>query len=279
MGHTDVRALETLKGLVAAGRDRERTALDVVRRPAPYSYHKFSTNVWKAGNLLGHYGVHSVGEMAVAIGPKVSDDDQSRRGLDGSAQEGRIDAAEPLLAVLGGVIVGATVDLTPTEPVDAPALVAPAHWDVQTAPGCSVLAYGGPPTDPEKSHFERDLWSENPIEPPEPVEPDDDALAFDGDSWTHAELLEVMATVVEDHGIDADTRVVLRASLVEPGGFVAGVLAPLAVGATIVVPEANAGGDESADGGNVVVVTTDGGGENGLSAGAVTRSLRDTRRA
>lgn len=278
MGAPDFTEFETLKHLVAAGREREGSALDVRRRPAPYSYHKFSTNVWKAGNLFGHYGVHTVGRLAVAVGPKSRETDAS--GSNGSTRDGwgRLDAAEPLLAILGGTIVGASVDLTPSEPVDAPALVAPAHWDIDVTPSCTQLAYGGPPDDPAVTHFERSVWSENPIEPPEQVDPADVAVSFDGEQWTHENLLAGVAELVEEHGIDADSSVVLATDITEPGGLLAGVLTPLAVGATIVVPEkeAAAPGDVSAD---TFVVSDESGGENVVSAADVTRSMRDIRRA
>lgn len=266
---------ETLKNLVAAGRERECTAIDVVRRPAPYSYHKFSTNVWKAGNLLGHYGVHAVGELAVAVGPKVTTGEGESAGTDRTGA-GRINAAEPLLAILGGTILGATVDLTPSEPVDAPALVAPANWQVETIPGCTQLAYGGPPTDPDIGHFERSVWSENPIEPPEPVDPTDSAVRFEDERWTHEELLTTVGEIVTEYGLDAESEVVLDVAITEPGGLLAGVLAPLAVGGTVVVPE---NGVDGVSGESTLVVTENGAAENELSATAVTQQMRDTRRA
>ena len=274
MNAPDIHDFDTLKAVVAAGRQREGTALDVRSRPVPYSYHDLCTNVWKAGNLLGHYGVHGIGELAVVVGPK---DEESDAPV--THQTGRLDSAEALLAIFGGAIIGAVVDLTPVEPVDAPALVAPAHATIETAPGCSRLAYGGPPTDPAVSHFERELWSENPIEPPETVSPEDDALRTEGHTWTHEQLLSVAADVVEEYSLDATTRVVLESRITEPGGFVAGILAPLAVGATVVVPEEDSTGPETlgdtANDARTVVVSDSGG---YVDVDTVTRSMRDTDR-
>ncbi|MFC7057342.1 hypothetical protein [Halovenus salina] len=272
----DVSEFETLKDIVAAGRKRESTALNVVRRPAPYSYHKLCTNVWKAGNLLGHYGVHSVGELAVEVGPKRTDE-ESDDAVDVGGR-GDIDSAEPLLAVLGGAMIGGVADLTPEEPVDAPALVAPAHWDIEADPGCTRLAYGGPPTNPSVSHFERLVWSENPIEPPESVTPGDGALRFDGDTWTHEEVLAVVGDLVDEYGIDETTRVVLDADVTTPGGFVAGLLTPLAVGAPIVVPEGPA--EEWAElTDEDLIVTNEPTTENEVLTENVTQSMRGTDRA
>lgn len=275
---------DTLKGLVAAGRGREGTALRIGGRAAPYSYRELFTNVWKAGNLFGHYGVHALGELALVVGSKTG----------GSAHRGALDSAEPLLALFGGAIVGAVVDITPEEPVDAPALVAPArtHTTLGAAPGCSRLAYGGPPAEPAISHFERELWSENPVEPPESVAPEDGALRANGQQWTHGELLAAAADVVDAGAMTADSTVVMETTLDDVGSVVAGVIAPLAVGATVVVP---ALGDERATGepgpagntgkpgpaGDRVVVR---GGERDaecervVSAARLTRSMRDTRR-
>ena len=269
---------ETLKDVVAAGRKRDGTALDVVRRPAPYSYHDFCTSVWKTGNLLGHYGVHALGELAVAVGPKAAS------GVDRRDAEGALDAAEPLLAILGGTIIGGAVDVTPEEPVDAPALVVPAHWTLEFTASCSRLAYGGPPTDPRVSHFEREVWSENPIEPPESVAPADDALRFDDETWSHEALLSSTAAVVSEYDLDSATRVVLGADITEPGGFVAGVLAPLAVGAAIVVPDGATAltGSEllelESGGSKTIAVTENESEETVVAAEEVTRSMRDTRR-
>lgn len=273
-----ISEFDTLKDVVAAGRERDGTALDVVRRPAPYSYHDLCTSVWKTGNLLGHYGVHALGELAVAVGPKADAGDDHRDA------EGTLDAAEPLLAILGGTIIGGVVDVTPTEPVDAPALVAPAHWRLEFTASCSRLAYGGPPTDPTVSHFEREVWSENPIEPPESVAPADDALRFDDETWPHEALLSSTAAVVSEYDLDSTTRVVLGADITEPGGFVAGVLAPLAVGAAIVVPDGDTAltGSEllelKSGGAKSVAVTENESGETVVAAEEVTRSMRDTGR-
>lgn len=271
---TETDEFDTLKDLVAAGRKRDGTALDIVRRPAPYSYHDFCTNVWKAANLLGHYGVHAVGEMAVELGPKSTESPQSGNSS--------IDASEPLLAVLGGSILGSTVDLTPTEPVDGPVLVAPAHGMLEVTPSCSRLAYGGPPTDPDVSHFERAVWSENPIEPPERVTPDQEALRFGETAWTHAELLDIVEKLIEKHDVGPTSRVVLRAPLTEPGGFVAGVLLPLAAGGAIVVPETTT--EESPSSAEIdstddtIVLTPAESSDGVVSATDVTHLMRDAHR-
>jgi hypothetical protein len=261
--------METLKDLVAAGRERDGTALDVAGRPAPYSYDKFCTNAWKAGNLLGHYGVHSLGELAVVVGPK-----------SGDGPVGTVDAAEPLLALLGGTLLGATVDVRPASPVETRTIVTPAGvTGYEIPPECTHLAYGGPPEEPSVIHFEREAWSENPIEPPEPVASDDGALRADGVTYTHESVLDGVTAVVEQFDLDSDDRVVLAADATEPGALVAGVLAPLSVGATVQIPATNASGTLATGDTTLVVTDSENSDERFVSAPTVTRSLRDTHRA
>ena len=288
---------ETLKELVADAKDREGTVLDAAGRSAPYSYREFATNCFKAANLLGHYGVHPGAAVAVAVGPKEApgdsgaDDGETSDGetSDGETSDGGtgedaigfLGAAEPLLAILGAASVGATVDVTPKEPVESRALVAPAWRPSETAPRCSTLAYGGPPEDPAVVHFEAELWSENPTAPPEPVAATDPALRADGETYSHETLLAVAENVVAEHGLDETNRVLLSASLTDPGALVAGVLAPLSVGATVVLP------DEADDGGQTegtepalwVVADGDENDSTAVRAGDVTASLRGTDRA
>ena len=282
----------TLKELVADAKDREGTVLDAAERSAPYSYREFATNCFKAGNLLGHYGVHPGAAVTVAVGPKEApgdsgaDDGETSDGetSDGGSGEdaiGFLGAAEPLLAILGGASVGATVDVRPAEPVESRALVAPAWRSSETVPRCSTLAYGGPPEDPAVAHFEAELWSENPTAPPEPVAATDPALRADGESYSHETLLAVAGDVVADHGLDDTSQVMLSASLTDPGALVAGVLAPLSVGATVVLPDgADDGGQtEGTEPALWVVADGDENDSTAVRAGDVTASLRGTDRA
>jgi hypothetical protein len=218
--------METLRAVLARGRERDGTVLDAPGRTTPYSYREFCTNAWKAGNLLRHYGVRPGGTVALVVGPKAPDGD--RPGWLGTA-------ADPLLGLFGGGAVGATVDLTPAVPVDARALVAPDAWldRYEVRPGCSRLAYGGPPEAADVAHFERELWSENPVEPPDEVRPETTLLRVDGTDYTHGDLLEAATAVAAKRGLTAGDSVGLAAPVTTPGAFVAGVLAPVTAGATV----------------------------------------------
>lgn len=225
--------METLAELVKSARSREGTALDIRERVAPYSYEKSGTNAWKAANLLSHYGVASLGDLAVVVGPK--DADSAKR----PATEGVVDSPEPLLALLGGTLLGATVDMTPPTEIATRTVVHPAGWGqyYDLGAGCTQLAYGGPPEDPSVVHFEREAWSENPIEPPESVAPEDTAVRANGETYTHAELLAASQQVVDRFDLQAGDEVLLGRRLTDATSLVAGVLAPLSVGATVVIAE------------------------------------------
>lgn len=251
--------METLADLVSRGRDREGTALDAPGRATPYTYGAFCSSARKAGNLLRHYGVRPGSRVAVVVGPKEPDPDDS---------PGRLGtAADPLLAVLGGEAAGATVVLESDVPVEASALVAPADWldRYEVAPGCSRLAYGPPPDDPDVAHFERESWSENPVEPPVAVAPDDPAVSVGDGTYAHAEVLDVASNVARDYGLDVEDAVVLDAPLDSFGVLAAGVVAPLSVGATVRLGGAGDGDDAA-----YVVRRDEDGTGRGLDPGSVT---------
>jgi len=248
--------METLADLVSAGRDRAGTALTAPGRATDYSYREFATDAWKSGNLLRHYGVRPGSTVAVVVGPKDPGDGDT---------PGRLgDGADPLLAFLGGALTGATVDLSPESPVEASALVAPDAWQdrYEVPPGCTRLAYGGPPEAPAVAHFERERWSENPTEPPETVSPGDPALRS-AEVTTHGELLTAGREVVDRWRLSEGEVVVLDAPLGTVEAVVAGIVAPLSVGATVSV-----GADGSDD---PVYTVSDGGGGTVVESGDFNR--------
>lgn len=215
--------MDTIGEVLAAARDREGVAFDAPGRTTGYTFRDFCTGAWKAGNLLRHYGVRAEATVAVVAGPKAPgpEDKLGRLGA----------AADPLLAALGATLVGATVDLDPDNSAEATALVTPVAWldRYDPGPGCTRLAYGEQPAAPDVVHFERERWSENPVEPPDRPTPDTVALV---DGQTHADLLGRAQDVVAAAGLAAGNRVSHRgpvtAETVAPG-----LLAPLVAGATI----------------------------------------------
>lgn len=248
--------MDTIADLVAAGRDREGPALTASGRGAPYGYDEFCTNVWKAGNLLRHYGVRPGAEMAVVVGPKEPAPDEEPGDFG--------QAADPLLAILGGAMLGASVNVTPTDPIEGRAVVLPAAWvdRYEVEPGCSRLGYGGPPEAADVAHWETELWSENPIEPPDPVAADDPFFRVADAAYTQGELVAAATTLAKEHDLASGDTVVVDAPLTDAGTLVAGVLAPLSAGATIVPGDV----DEPAEDveASAVYVVRAGGSETGV---------------
>lgn len=268
--------MATLKDLLADCRGHSGPVIETPARTAPYTYDEFVPNVWKSGNLFGHYGLHPGASATVLSGAKEAT---------ASDHSGRADAADPLVAALGATMVGATVRLTATEPIESRVLVLPAGWTAryETAPQCSVVAYGGPPEKAAVVHFEQEMWSENPIEPPERVAESDAALATVGETFDHGTLVATARELASEFDLDADSTVVLDAPFDTPGAVV-GLVAVLSAGATLLlVPVA---GDDAADTTVELSLTTASGEtdtavdneEGAVSVASLTQRLRDTHR-
>lgn len=260
--------MESLKDLVAACRSADGTVIETPARTAPYTYDDFVPNVWKSGNLLGHYGVHPGAAVTVLSGPKeAGPDDQNRRA----------DAADPIFAAIGATLVGATVELDATEPVESRALVLPAGWTAryELTPQCTQIAYGGPPEEPDVVHFEQEMWSENPIEPPERVASEDAAIVDESGAYSHGELLSAARDLVAEYDLDADSTIGLDAPLAEAGAFLP-VLATLTAEATL---ELRAEGEETSEKPSLLVTEESTESEREVSVSDLTQRLRDTRRA
>jgi len=226
--------MQVLGDLVAEARERDGPLFESSERAAPYSYSDFAITVWKTGNLLRHYGVREGARVAVVAGPKAPTADD---------QPGWLGATpDPVVAFLAGAVDGAVVDMDPPAAVDAKVMIAPNDWlaDYSLGPGTKALAYGGPPEDPTVAHLEREAWSENPLEPPAEVGPSDPVLAAD-QTYSHGDLLAASRRVVAESDLTGDDEIVLRAPLTKPGTIVAGVLAPMRIGATVVIGDGATG--------------------------------------
>ncbi|MFW5964553.1 MAG: hypothetical protein ACOCQM_06775, partial [Natronomonas sp.] len=126
----------------------------------------------------------------------------------------------------------------PEESIDSDtrALVVPVGDldEYDAGPSTKRVAYGGPPDDPSVSYFERDVWSENPTEPPDHVTPSDPLLATPESTYSHGDVLGAAAETIDDHGIASDTAVAVRGSFTAPGVVAAGLVAPIVAGGTVV---------------------------------------------
>jgi acyl-CoA synthetase (AMP-forming)/AMP-acid ligase II len=203
----------------AIGRER-RSSEPALRAPAVgrnYDYRRFCTSAWKVGNFLRHLGVHN------GVGVGVADDP----------------LPEPVLTFYGAALLGGVVGFGPaTDPGEEvrALVVANADLDAYEADlSTKRVVYGEKPDDPSVSYFERDVWSENPTEPPDIVSPDDLVLRADGTAYTHAEVLEAAEAAVEQTALESADAVVVSGPLTDPGVVVAGLVAPVVVAGTIVI--------------------------------------------
>ncbi len=230
--------MDALGDAISRDRRSDRPALSVPAVGRRYDYRRFCTSAWKTGNFLRHLGVRD------GVGVAVADDP----------------TAEPVLTLYGAAALGAVVTFGPPRAIDdaTRALVVPAG-DIGThevGAATKRVVYGDPPSNPSISYFERDVWSENPTEPPTHVAADEPLLRTDGTSYSHGEILRAAQAVVEDHGLGPDSVVAVRGSFTDPSVVVAGLVAPVVAGAELSVgPETE--GDLVVDGSENVTVRTE----------------------
>lgn len=215
--------METLGDLVARDRRSDAIALRTDPTDRAMSCHDCCTTAWKAGNFLRYLGVRAGDRVSIAA---------DRR-------------PEPVLALLGAALLGATARFgiegsTADASGGSRVVVAPAEREegLDVAAETRLLVYGGVPDQSRTAHWEGDVWSENPAFPPTAVDPHSTVLDGETASFTHAALLAAAEGIVEEYELDSGTTIAVRDDLSEPGVVVAGVLAPLLAGATVVFPDA-----------------------------------------
>ncbi|ADD04156.1 uncharacterized protein Nmag_0569 [Natrialba magadii ATCC 43099] len=221
----------TVDELFARDRREDRTVLvDATGRD--YDAHWLCTSAWKAGNFLRHAGVREGVTVGVAGNGPVA-----------------------LLACFGATLLGATTHPNPpadlTDATDLQALVAPVdelesgRYDLPR--GTSMLGYGEKPETPAIKHFDAGLWSENPSFPPQSLAPETGLLTDGGAAVSHAQVLESARTLIDEYEIEAGDRVVVREPLSAVEVAVAGVFAPLLVGAVTVLEAESVDGTAGED--------------------------------
>ncbi|QAU12670.1 hypothetical protein EKH57_08005 [Halorubrum sp. BOL3-1] len=234
--------MELVGDLLARDRRTRETAL-VTSDGRERTHHDLITNGYKAANVFRYLGVRAGATVAVDPTP----------------------GFHTTLAFLGAAAVGASVRFDPTAGIDAGDRVvlapAAAAAELDPAPGTNLAAFGGPPERPDTTHWEQELWSENPGMPPSDVDPADTVIVGPPRESTHRELCSIVGTAVEEGELDAETRVVLRPPFSDPPAVAAGLVAPLSVGGTAVFASSS-GGDEGGNGtgesrGDVAVVSAD----------------------
>ncbi|UPM44026.1 AMP-binding protein [Halocatena salina] len=205
-----------LEELLTRDRRTDSTALRDEANDHQYDYRRFCTTVWKVGNLLHHFGVRSGTPVVIA----------------GDRQP------EPVLSVLATAMLGGVVRFGSEATTEAKVIVAPTpDLEPNCPPGTHRIGYGERPDDPGDTFFEQDVWRENPTEPPATVDPDAPVLQAGETIYTHRALLNSAQSVVDRQKLTADSTVAVRAPLERPETIVAGIIAPLVAGATILLPD------------------------------------------
>jgi len=222
---------------------RDRRSRDVALVTADgreRTYHDLITNAYKAANVLRYLGVRKGATVAVDPTPRL----------------------QPTLAFLGAAALGAVIRFDPdagTTAGDRAVLIDVADEPrTDPKPGTNLVAFGGPPERPETTHWEQELWSENPGMPPSAVEPDDAVIRDRESAVSHGRLFDAARSVASDYAVDSETRIVLRTDFAEPGAVATGLIAPLLRGATAVLTSSSprsAHGDESKTLGDIAVVS------------------------
>lgn len=191
---------------------REHPAVVVPASDRAMSYHDFFTNAYKSGNVLRFLGVRESATVAVEITP----------------------APEPLLAFLGAAQLGAVTTFDPTSEARVTLVPVVEEAAYELPPGSKLAVYGGPPESPATTHWEQEVWSENPGFPETPVDPESPVLRADGVAYSHRDLLAAADDIVDALGLDGDSRLAIRTPLAAPATIV-GVIAALLAEATAVV--------------------------------------------
>ncbi|MFB6267881.1 MAG: hypothetical protein ABEI31_09500 [Halodesulfurarchaeum sp.] len=175
-------------------------------------------SIYRTGNFLRHCGVHE--GAAVRL----------------------IDVREPetVFALLGSGLLGASVSFEPDGRTEPSALIGPTArlGSVSTPTGCTRVAFGEQPEDPSWAHFDAVVWSENPFFPETDIAGSCPFLARGEVSQRVA--LGAAETVAEQ--LSPEDIVAVRAPLSTPGTVIAGILAPLVAGASILLPDGDTNG-------------------------------------
>ena len=198
--------------LLPRDRRREQPAVVVPATDREMSYQDFFTNAYKSGNVLRFLGVREAATVAIDITP----------------------APEPLLAFLGTAQLGGVTTFEPTVESRVTLVPVAAEAAHNLPAGAKLAVYGGPPESSSTTHWEQEVWSENPGFPETPVDPQSTAVRADGETYSHRDLLAAADDVVDALDLDSDSRLAVRTPLAATATVV-GVIAALLAEATLVV--------------------------------------------
>ena len=204
--------------LVARDRRTSGTALRAEGSGRSSTYREFITTSYKAGNVLRYLGVRAGEEVLIVPATR----------------------PETALAFFGAAQLGAVVRFADEIDGEPPrVVVAPAEREaeVDLPPGYRLIVYGDRPEAATTTHWETEVWSENPAVHPVEVDPSDPLLVDGARVPTHADALSVAVEFAENAGLGPGVEHVVRGSLADVDTVVSGLLAPILASGVIVFPE------------------------------------------
>ncbi len=196
--------------LLAREKRRSQPAVSMPAVDRELSYRDFITTAYKSGNVLRYLGLSSGATLAVepAVRP------------------------EPLLAVFGAAQLGARVTFDPAAAARVRLVSVEREAEFLDCKG-RLAVFGGSPDATATTHWEQEVWSENPAFPPTEVDPDSTVLVDGDDQYSHRQLLAMAQQIADALDLKAGSRLAIRTPLSRPE-TVGGLAAALAVDATAV---------------------------------------------
>jgi len=200
-----------LGDLLARDKRRSQPAVVVPAADREMSYHDFITTAYKSGNVLRYLGLGADARLAVdpALRP------------------------EPLLAFLGAAQLGATTTFNPTAEARVRLVSVDDEANYESMGG-RLAVFGGSPEATATTHWEQEVWSENPAFPPTQVDPESAVLADADEAYSHRRLLGMAEQVVDELSLKEGSRLAIRTPLSQPETIGGGLVAALLAGATAV---------------------------------------------
>lgn len=211
--------MESIGELATANRHGRSVALRTDGRV--YSQADLSSTVAQVTNFFSYLGV--TGGGTVEIDPSTT--------------------PENVISFLATARLGAVADFEPTGDGDVIVVSKEREGEFESGDGTKLVVYGGEATEPQSYHWETSVWSERAVPYTVRGTPDDPVLATEAAPLSHGTLIDAAEALVDEYDIDEDTTVALRTPLAEPGAVVAGIIAPLSVGATVALDTTSTLGD------------------------------------
>jgi len=207
-----------LGDLLARDKRRNQPAVSMPEVDREMSYHDFITTAYKSGNVLRYLGLSA--DATLAVDPALR--------------------PEPLLAFLGAAQLGAVTTFDPT--AEARVRLVPVDDEATYADhGGRLAVFGGSPEATATTHWEQEVWSENPAFPPTQVDPESAVLVDGAETYSHRRLLGMAEQVVDELSLTEGSRMAIRTPLTRPETIGGGLVAALAAGATAVFVPDSAG--------------------------------------